>query len=75
MNKSSLYPVYIKTELLNEIINSHELLKDLHHRLVEDYNCDNAFNQYEEDRLITYKFLLLIDMIKHGSDLEGKYEE
>ena len=67
-NKNYLKVAYIPAGMLDEVIKSYNLLDDLHHRLVEDYNGGKAFEQYEEDRLITGKLLHLIDLLIVGSD-------
>ena len=84
MRDDFLVTVYLRFNLLKYIVKSKSLIEDLHNRLVEDYNGGEAFNQYEEDRLITSKVLELIDriqngatndMIQRGFDQEGKEDE
>jgi hypothetical protein len=64
MNKSYLIPIYVTNELLNNVIKIESLIEDLHNRLVEDYNGGESFQQYEEDRLSTYKVLELIQYLR-----------
>jgi hypothetical protein len=64
MNKSYLIPIYVTNELLNNVIKIESLIEDLHNRIVEDYNGGESFQQYEEDRLSTYKVLELIQYLR-----------